>query len=207
MVRGLFQHKDNVLVEGMRDFYYLHAFQLQCRSSSRETLSDQIYVTPCGGTKYVGHIASLFLGQEVRPLVLLDGDDAGRARRDALFKELYAAHGACVLLLDDALDRAGEETEIEDILGEDIVLQGVSAVLGQSVKLNDADRAAGSLPSQVKTWAARRKLDLPEGWKASTAIDLVSQWAERATKLPDEVLDRAAALFAAINERFRQMAA
>ena len=59
-----------------------------------------------GGTKYVGHFAPLFLGQEVRPLVLLDGDDAGRARREALLKELYAAHGAAILLLDDALDRA-----------------------------------------------------------------------------------------------------
>ncbi|WP_164516322.1 AAA family ATPase [Minwuia thermotolerans] len=206
MVRGLFQHRDNVLVEGMSDYYYLHALRAQCRASGREALSDDIYITPCGGTKNVGHIASLFLGQEVRPLVLLDGDDAGRARRDALIKELYAAHGAAILMLDDTLDRAGTETEVEDILGEDIVLPGVSAVLGQTVKLTTADRAAGSLPSQIKAWAVRRNVELPDGWKASAAIHLVSDWGENATKLPDEVLDRAAALFAAINERFPKCA-
>lgn len=193
--------------EGMSDYYYLHALGAQCRASGREPLSDDVYVTPCGGTKLVGHIASLFLGQKVRPVVLLDGDDAGRARQSALIKELYAAHTTAILMLDDALGRAGAETEIEDILGEEILLPSVSAVLGQTqtVKLSAVDRAAGSLPGQIKAWAVRHNVKLPDGWKASAAIQLVSQWAEQAIRLPDEVLDRASVLFAAINDRFRQM--
>jgi predicted ATP-dependent endonuclease of OLD family len=79
MVRGLFQHRKNVLVEGMTDYLYLHTLSLLCRATGRVALPDDIYVTPCGGTKQVGHLASLFLGQEVRPLVLLDGDDAGQS--------------------------------------------------------------------------------------------------------------------------------
>ena len=205
MVRGLFQHRDNVLVEGMSDYYYLHALGTQCSASGRPGLPDDIYITPCGGTKLVGHIASLFLGQEVRPLVLLDGDDAGRVRKNALLKELYAGHTAGILMLDSALGRAGTETEIEDILSEEILLAGVSAVLGQPVKLTVADRSTGSLPGQIKAWAARRGVDLPDGWKASTAIRLVSQWAEGATRLPDEVLDWASRLFVAISEGIRGM--
>ena len=84
MVRGLFQHRKNVLTEGMADYLYLNTLNLLCRATNRFTLPDDVYITPCGGTKLVGHIASLFLGQKVRPLVLLDGDDAGRARRNAL---------------------------------------------------------------------------------------------------------------------------
>jgi len=205
MLRSLFQHKDNVLVEGMSDYYYLHALAAQCRASGRTALSDDIYVTPCGGTKHVGYIASLFLGQKVRPLVLLDGDEAGRARKNSLIKELYASHPGAIIMLDEALGCVGAETEIEDVLGEDTILAGVSEVLGRTVKLADADRAAGSLPSQIKAWAARKKIELPDGWKASTAIRLVSRWAEEGTQLPDEVLDRASLLFSMINERFRQM--
>lgn len=205
MVRGLFQHKDNVLVEGMSDYYYLHALGAQCRASDREAVPDTIYITPCGGTRLVGHIASLFLGQEIRPLVLLDGDEAGRARQDALIKELYSGHTTAILMLDDALGQAGTDTEIEDILGEEILLPGVGVAIGQSVRLNAADRSAGSLPSQIKSWAQRRKVDLPDGWKATAAMHLVSEWAEQATRLPDEVLDRAARLFRAINDRFRNM--
>jgi hypothetical protein len=136
---------------------------------------------------------------------LLDGDDAGRARQNALIKELYAAHTTAILMLDDALGQAGTETEIEDILGEEIFLPGVSAIIGRTVKLTAADRGAGSLPSQIKAWAERRNVQLPDGWKASVAIHLVSQWAEQPKQLPDDVLRRASSLFAAINEHFRRM--
>ena len=62
MVRGLFQHRKNVLVEGFSDYLYLHALNLHCKSLGRKCLPEDIYITPCGGTKLVGHIASLFLG-------------------------------------------------------------------------------------------------------------------------------------------------
>ena len=202
MIRGLFQHRKNVLVEGMSDFYYLHALSQQCAKSGRTALPDDIYITPCGGTKHVGHFASMFLGHEVRPLVLLDGDDAGRARQDALMKELYVDHNSGILMLDDVLNRPGEEVEIEDILGECLVLKGLEAVLENELKLNEADRSAGSLPSQIKAAAKRQKLNLPEGWKALVASHLVSSWAEKGTTLSDEVLDTAALLFSTLNERF-----
>ena len=54
MIRGLFQHRKNVLVEGMSDFYYLHALSHQCAMTGRPSLSDDAYITPCGGTKLCG---------------------------------------------------------------------------------------------------------------------------------------------------------
>jgi hypothetical protein len=202
MVRGLFQHRRNVLVEGMSDYYYLHALSQQCTAAKRASLPADIYVTACGGTKLVGQFASLFLGQKVRPLVLLDGNDAGRVRRDALMKELYAGHDSAVLMLDDVLGRAGEEVEVEDIFGEDIILPAVKAVIGKAIKLTEADRKAGSLPSAIKAAAKRQGVTLSDGWKASVAIHLVSEWAEKGAGLPDGVLAQAETLFKEIAARF-----
>ena len=202
MIGGLFQHRKNVLVEGITDFYYLQALSQQCAISDRPSLPDDIYIVFCGGTKNVGWIASLFLSEKVRPLVLLDGDEAGRARRNALMKELYANHNSGILMLDDILNRSGQEVEIEDILGESLIIPGLEAVLGKALQLDQADRSAGSLPSQIKAAAKRQKIDLPEGWKASIALHLVSSWAEEGTMLADEVLDTAALLFTALNEKF-----
>lgn len=145
MLRGLFQHKKNVLVEGMSDYYYLHALNQQCRAKGLTALPDDIYITPCGGTKLVGHLAALFLGQDVRPLILLDSDEAGRVRRDALLKERY--------------------------LGQDshIVMKGI---------------------------------DLPDGWKTTVALQLVSSWAQQGSVLPDAVLKKAEKLFAVLQQRF-----
>ena len=44
MLRELFQHRKNVLVEGMTDFYYLQALSQQCAKSGRMSLSDDIYI-------------------------------------------------------------------------------------------------------------------------------------------------------------------
>lgn len=203
MVRGLFQHKQNVLVEGMSDYYYLHALSHQCRNTNRTSLPDNIYITPCGGTKMVGNIASLFLGQEVRPIVLLDGDEAGRVRRDALLKELYSAHGSAILMLDEALGRNGEHIEIEDILGEEIIMEAVNSVISKKLKINDTDRSKGSLPAQIKSASGRQTIELPDGWKVSVAIHIVSGLAEAKAVLPATTLDAASTLFDEICNRFK----
>lgn len=134
--------------------------------------------------------------------MLLDGDDAGRVRRDALMKELYAGHDSAVLMLDEVLERAGEEVEIEDIIGEDILVPAVKVVAGKAIKLTEADRKAGSLPSAIKAAAKRQGIELPDGWKASVAINLVSEWAENGTKLPEQVLAPAESLFREVAQRF-----
>jgi predicted ATP-dependent endonuclease of OLD family len=200
MVRGLFQHKKNVLVEGMSDYLYLHTLDLLCRATGRTALPDNIYVTPCGGTKLVGHIASLFLGQKVRPLVLLDGDDAGRVRRDALLKELYIGNERAVLMLSEVL--GVKECEIEDILGESVLLPFISSLVDSEVILSDDDRSKGSVVDQI---VSRLGKTLPDGWKAEIARRWAVEWSiAEPDKLPVDVLDRASMLFAAITERFTE---
>lgn len=202
MIRGLFQHKKNVLVEGMSDYYYLHALNQQCRATSLAALPEDIYITPCGGTKLVGHLAALFLGQGVRPIILLDADEAGRVRRDALLKELYTGQNSHIVMLDDALGDPGAEVEIEDIIGEAIILPVLNAILPTQLSITTADRPAGSLPSQIKAAARRQDLELPDGWKTSVALSLVSSWAQTDNKLPGSVLQAAAKLFAELRSRF-----
>ena len=200
MVRGLFQQKKNVLVEGMTDYLYLHGLSLHCHECRRQGLPDDIYITPCGGTKYVGHIASLFLGQEVRPVVLLDGDDAGRARRDSLMKELYAGNEKAVLMLGDVLDQ--EECEIEDIIGEETILAVLSEFVGKTVSLRQDDRNRGSLVDQIKCATDRDNIALPAGWKPEVARRVVLSWSVESKEIPEDILDRAERLFKELTGRF-----
>ena len=203
MVRGLFQHKKNVLVEGLTDYLYLHSLNLCCHARGRKGLPEDIYITPCGGTKMVGYIASLFLGQQVRPVVLLDGDDAGRARRDALMKELYADYERAVLMLGDVLGK--EKCETEDIIGEATILPVLKEVVGK-VSLNQDDRSKGSLVDQIKSAAMRHGVELPDGWKPEVARRIVVAWSTAEPKdMPEEILDRAEALFRELTSRFEDI--
>lgn len=201
MVAALFKHKKNVLVEGMGDFYLLYGLSALCAASKREALADDVYVTPCGGAKVVGPVASLFLGQKVRPLVLLDGDDQGRARKSSLMKELYSGHDSLVLLLADVLGQ--KECEIEDIVGEGELLPVVNDILGKKLKLDATTAGKRSLPDRIQDAAKAAGADLPEGWKPEAARRLAAKWATAdATKVDSAMLDRAAKLFKALNERF-----
>ncbi len=199
MFRGLFQHHKDLLVEGETDYYYLKALSQQCVETGRKGLPDDMYVTPCGGTKNVGYIASLFLSQDVRPYILLDGDAAGRGRQKSLMKNLYTGLDSKVLMLDEVLNHSGQEVEVEDILSEAVLLEGLKSVIGKSFQLNNKDRSVGSLPSQIEAAAKRKELTLPKGWKASVALHLVSSWAKSGTTLADDILDRAELLFSKLN--------
>ncbi|MEQ1827057.1 MAG: AAA family ATPase [Pirellula sp.] len=201
MVRALFQNRKNVLVEGISDYLYLHTLSLLCRQTGKAALSDDIYITPCGGTKLVGHLASLFLGQSVRPLVLLDGDEAGHVRRDALLKELYYGHEKAVLMLDELFEIPGFETE--DIIGEKALLPVVNEIIPKRLTLNKDDRANGTLTDYIKASAKRHSVVLPDGWKSEAARKIASQWAiSQVSEIPEEILDRAAKLFEQITRRF-----
>lgn len=205
MVRGLFQHKNNVLVEGMADYFYLHGLSLLCNATGRTSLPEDIYVTPCGGAKMVGNLAALFLGQNVRPLILLDSDDAGRARRNALMKELYVGYTQEIIMLGEVLNTT--DCEIEDIVGEALMLPEVNKLASKPIKLTTPDRAKGSLVDHIKAAATRLAVTLPDGWKAEVARRLVTQWASaKLDTIPANVLDRASTLFATIRERFEQQA-
>lgn len=193
MVVALFRHRRNVLVEGLGDYLYLHALKLLCRAAKRTALPDDFYITPCGGAKYVGHLAALFLGQNTRPLVLLDADDAGRARKAALLKSLYSSEHGMVVTLDEILKRPN--CEIEDLIGEELFLPAVSAVLGKKISLSGADSAL-SLPDRVKAAATRDSIALPEGWKSDVAREVATQLSLTAVDKADKkLLDRAEALF------------
>jgi len=201
MVRGLFQHAKNVLVEGMSEYFYLHALSLLCRASGRTALPEDIYITPCGGTPMVAKIAALFLGQQVRPVVLLDGDQAARIQRDNLMKELYVGHDQQILMLDSVL--GVPDCDIEDLLGEAVILPVLNTMLPQPLAITAADRVNSGVVKHIKAAAARNTIALPEGWKPETARLLAAEWSlKKPGDLPAAVLDRAATLFAEISKRF-----
>ena len=136
---------------------------------------------------------------------MLDGDDAGRARQNALVKSTYATHDPGILMLDDALGRPGEEVEIEDLLGEAVILGALREECGHKLVIDEADRCAGSLPRQIKAAASRLDIDLPKDWKVKVARHLVSAWVEGTGSVPEDVLDSAGRLFATITQSVEEM--
>ena len=203
MLRGLFAHRKNVLVEGLGDFYYLHALSIICRALDKAALPNDVYVTPCGGSKHVSQMSSLFLGEKVRPLVILDADDEGRARQDALLQHLYAGANEGILMISDVLGR--ENCEIEDLIGEETIVPIVNELTGSDLSLSDADKDK-SLPDRISNAAAAAGVELPKWWKGEVARRLAINWSTTEPKdIPTDLVQRAEKLFVAITDRLAKI--
>ncbi|MDE0093482.1 MAG: AAA family ATPase [Gammaproteobacteria bacterium] len=201
MLKGLFQRKKNLLVEGFTDYMYLHALNLHCAALGHASLPEDVFITPCGGTKHVGHIAALFLGQKVRPLILLDGDEAGRVRRNALTKELYSCYQDSVILLDDVLGQ--QYREIEDVIGLDIILQKLNEYISAELTIESQDNPEESVVPRIKRAAKEKNIDLPEGWKNEIARRIATEWSTSNPKeQSQEILKLAELLFENISSSF-----
>lgn len=208
IMKGLFAHQKNLLVEGITDFYYLHVLSQECAKLENLVLPDDVIVTPCGGTKHVGHLASLFLGHKARPVILLDDDDAGRDRGQVLRNRLFANKISDVLLLGDILEIDRQDIEMEDVVGKNIILTSLREALNVNIDVREEDYRRGeslnrrSLPQAIKGAAERSAIRLPEGWKLSVASYIASSLAKGTIALDDLALERAQRLFTAIRRCF-----
>jgi hypothetical protein len=200
MVKNLFDGKKNLLVEDLSDCLYIQGLALVLGAARRQTLPNDVCITPCGGTTNLGYLASLLRGHNVRPVILLDSNDVARTRRQPLLKELHVGEHTSFILLGEVLGLA--ECGIEDIVGENLILPAVSRVAGKQVSISAAD-AGPTLLDKVNQAAVRQGITLPERWRAEVARQLVSGWAEQSPgALPVDMLNRAEALMKAIAGRF-----
>jgi energy-coupling factor transporter ATP-binding protein EcfA2 len=202
MMQGLLERRKTILVERMSDYFYLHSLSSVCRTTNQAALPEDVYILPCNGARLVAQLASLFLGQAVRPLVLLDGDDAGRANRNTLMKELYSGVEQGVLMLPVVLHK--DDCEIEDLIGEAVLLPTLSEILGAEFVLAEVDRGSAALVDQIRAAAARLNVNLPEGWRSELARRISLAWAT-IEPVPSDVLARASDLFQNINKRLAHL--
>jgi hypothetical protein len=93
----------------------------------------------------------------------------------------------------------------EDILGENVLLPLVSALVGKKIALTKDDQAKGSLVDQIASAVARAGETLPEGWKPEIVRRLGVEWSvAKPRSIPAGVLDRAKVLFKALTEQFQE---
>ena len=202
MVKGLFNLKKNILVEGITDYTYLHALDKYCHTHKKQTLPGDIYITPCGGTKNIRPMACLFLAQKIRPLILLDADSQGKTLRTNLLKDCYANNEASILILSEVLKP--DEFEIEDLIGAEMILPIINKITGKEIELGSGK---GGLVKQIEGAAKRCKIPLPSDWKAKTAIQFARNCSEEvdSKKMSDNVVKNAEKLFSEIRNRFEIM--
>ena len=74
LAQTLFYSKTQLVVEGLTDYNLLKAMNELLSQQKMTVLNPKIIITPAGGTKKLMPLASMLVGNEIKIIVLLDGE-------------------------------------------------------------------------------------------------------------------------------------
>lgn len=114
--QSLFVGQNNLVVEGVTDFWFLNAMSAILREAGRTAIDDRLVITPAGGATKVAYVGTLLHGQELNVAVLLDSDKEGEAAHKQLVHQ-WILDKDQALLLGETLGRKGT-LALEDLFDE-----------------------------------------------------------------------------------------
>lgn len=138
--QSLFIGHNNLIVEGITDFWFLSAISIHFAEMGQSALPSNLIVTPAGGAQKVSYMVALLASQSLNVLVLLDAERESEATKRQLLKEKLIRDNN-VIFISDAIEPAPNEADIEDLLDpavyEFLVRESYKTELkGKKLKLN-----------------------------------------------------------------------
>lgn len=181
IAQTLFYSKRQIVVEGLTDYYILKAMDYDLSKNNMTTLRKNAVIVPAGGTRNMMPLSSVLIAHDVKIVVLLDGDDAGKIKKKQLTDKLLVN----TLLVSDYLDVS--EAEIEDIFPEDVYLQAVYEAypdeLSSPITFTEDEMKKSCITKRITKAFERMGLNDFEKWRPD---EILANWIR--TK-PDEILD------------------
>jgi hypothetical protein len=119
--QSLFVGKNNLIVEGVTDFWFLNAMSALLRDAGRAAIDERLVITPAGGATKVAYVGTLLHAQDLNVAVLLDSDKEGEAAHKQLVHQ-WILEKDHALLLGETLGKTGA-LALEDLFDEDYYLR------------------------------------------------------------------------------------
>jgi energy-coupling factor transporter ATP-binding protein EcfA2 len=206
--QSLFVGSDNLIVEGVTDYWILSSISAYLHSIGKTGLPKTMTITPTGGAQKVGYMVALLTSERLRVLVLLDEEKQARATRDELVKtKLIRDDG--VLFVSSAFTESERpnEADIEDLLDATVFDTLVretykSELTGKELALN------ANIPRIVKRYEAAFSAIGLEFYKTRPARLFLSKIAKEPNNvLPAQSVDQFIRLFEQIVQAHSRIAA
>jgi hypothetical protein len=206
LAQSLFVGPNNLVVEGVTDFWIMSAVSAYMSEKGRTALSTALTMTPAGGAQKVSYMVALLTSEALNVLVLLDTERDSRVTKDELLKAKLI-RDQNVVFVSEAFSSQPNEADIEDLLDpvvyEALVREAYSKELkGKALKLNvNIPRIAKRIEEGLAN------LEIPLHKTRPTRLFLKKMASEPEKVLPEQSLEQFEALFALINERLKKQVA
>jgi energy-coupling factor transporter ATP-binding protein EcfA2 len=141
LAQSLFVGPNNLIVEGVTDYWILTAISEYLRSEGASALPADVTITPAGGAQKIVYLVALLTSERLKVIVLLDDEPFAKRTRDELIKAKLIRDD-CVIFTSIAFAApVPSEADIEDLLDQavydDLVRTTYAAELaGKTLTLN-----------------------------------------------------------------------
>lgn len=119
LAQSLFVGPNNLVVEGITDFWILSAVSARLTEQGKTGLDERLTITPAGGAQKVHYMVALLTSERLKVLVLLDDERDAKATRDDLVKGKLIRSDS-VVFISEAFEAAPAEADIEDLLDPEV---------------------------------------------------------------------------------------
>lgn len=200
LAQSLFVGPNNLVVEGVTDFWIMSAVSAYLSDKGKTALSPELTMTPAGGAQKVSYMVALLTSESLNVLVLLDTERDSKATKDELLKAKLI-RDQNVVFVSEAFAPPPNEADIEDLLEpsiyEALVKESYSAELkGKTLKLN------ANIPRIAKRIElGLSEMGIPFHKTRPTRLFLKKMASEPEKMLPEESVNQFERLFALINKR------
>lgn len=205
LAQSLFVGPDNLVVEGVTDYWIMSSISEHLRSVGKTGLPTTLTITPAGGAQKVSYMVALLTAERLNVLVMLDEERQARTAKDELVKQKLIREDN-VVFVTDGFDTSGRpvEADIEDLIDETVysglVRESYAAELaGKSLSLNP------NVPRIVKRYEEAFKALGLEFHKTRSARLLLNRMATEPEKIVTTAsMERFDRLFATIAKAFER---
>lgn len=199
LAQSLFVGPNNLVVEGVTDFWMLSAVSTRLSEQGKVGLDERLTVTPAGGAQKVHYMVALLTSEQLKVLVLFDDEKDAKATRDDLVKGKLIRSDS-VVFVSEGFETAPTEADIEDLLDpavyEKLVREAYAKELkGKTLELNSR------IPRIARRFeAAFDVLSIPFHKTRPSRLFLQKMATDPSSVLPAESEARFERLCKAINE-------
>ncbi|MER8772661.1 AAA family ATPase [Mesorhizobium sp. M0960] len=187
-----------VIVEGPSDQHYLATIKALLIGGKKISPKRELVFPPSHGAKNAKVVASILTGRdEILPVMIFDGDEAGRKMARDMENGLYQNAKERVLSTDKYVGFAN--SEIEDLFPPTFLAEVIDRWergRGADKVFADVVEPGKPIVPQIETWASSQEIGLPEGWKVDVARLAKKRALSRGVeKFEKEFVDRWTELF------------
>ena len=165
LAQTMFYSKYQLIVEGLTDYVLLKAMNELLGHKSLTTLNEKIIITPAGGTRNIMPLAVILIGEDVKIISLLDGDQPGLQKQKDLKEKLLVDS----VIMDTFTGKSN--SEIEDMFEDNFYLNAAKIVYPKKTfDFNDVEKDIKPIIIRIRKLFQRKSYGKFEKWKVNPIL-------------------------------------